>query len=396
MLMRSYAAQPTNQGRSLVIMCLAAPHRPGPVNPQTPALRNFRLAPEPKCRVRIRTRLHFDFANQANDSMSVHNLGEPPNVSAAFAFFDARNSTLCIVSIEVYSTSSIEFYAGRLRSRTLRKSDFMQELTPEGHRVLTEIAQRHGVSLDAALALLVSLLGTNGSQAQFNHPDLGGMGQWSQGGMIMIGDMFNQNLKYRVSELCNELAGYVRSQPPGTFQSQSQSGGSGVSLFVAGSSGGEHWWPQELGTPASAGAQNDMRYAYFPESRRLAILQGGVVRIYDSGDHKIAGFSQAQGGDQTLTFTSQLGLVRVADLALVSPLREPAFRAPHTPDRQSEPPRDAPAAIEAPAPAASHQRSQISGDAVFAAIERLADLRQKNILSEEEFAAKKRELLGRI
>jgi Short C-terminal domain len=272
----------------------------------------------------------------------------------------------------------------------------MQELTPDGHRVLSEIAQRHGVSLDAARALLASLLESNGSQAQFNHPDLGGMGQWSQGGMIMIGDMFNQNLKYRVSELCNELAGYVRNQPPGAFQSQSQSSASGVSLFVAGSHSGGQWWPQELGSPASAGAQNDMRYAYFPHSRRLAILQGGVVRVYDSGDHKIAGFSQAQGGDQTLTFTSQLGLISVANLALVSPLREPAFGVPHPPDRQSEPPRDAPAPVEAPAPIASPRSSQISGDAIFAAIERLADLRQKNILSEEEFAAKKRELLGRL
>jgi hypothetical protein len=271
----------------------------------------------------------------------------------------------------------------------------MLELTPDGHKVLSEIAHRHGVGLDAARALLVSLVGSNGSQAQFNHPDLGGMGQWSQGGMIMIGDMFNQNLKYRVSELCNELAGYVRSQPPGTFQSQSQSSGSGVSLFVAGSNSGQ-WWPQELGSPASAGAQNDMRYAYFPESRRLAIQQGGAVRVYDSGDHKIAGFSQAQSGDQTLTFMSQLGLVRVADLALVSPPREPAFQAPHAPDRQSEPTRDAPPTVEAPTPVASPQSLQISGDAVFAAIERLADLRQKGILTEEEFAAKKRELLGRL
>ena len=52
-----------------------------------------------------------------------------------------------------------------------------------------------------------------GDQAQFNHPDPGGLGQWSQGGMIMVGDMFNQGLKYRVDALCNELAGLLRSQP---------------------------------------------------------------------------------------------------------------------------------------------------------------------------------------
>jgi hypothetical protein len=272
----------------------------------------------------------------------------------------------------------------------------MQELTPDGQRALSEIAQRHGVGLDAALALLDSLSGSNGNQAQFNHPDLGGMGQWSQGGMIMIGDMFNQNLKYRVSELCNELAGLVRSQPPGAFQSQRQSYGTGEGLFVAGSNGGGRWWPQELGSPASAGAQNDMRYAYFPDSRRLAIQQGGSVRVYDSGNHRITGFSQAQSGDQTLTFTSQLGPIGVADLVLVSPEREQAFQASLPPERRSEPPRHEPSAAGAQTPIASTQSSQISGDAVFAAIERLADLRQKNILTEEEFAAKKRDLLGRL
>ena len=116
----------------------------------------------------------------------------------------------------------------------------MQNLTPEGLRIVTDVAKRHGVSVDAALILLGALAQGNGRQAQFNHPDLGGMGQWSQGGMIMVGDMFNQGLKYRVDALCDELAGLLRSQPlvkaeGGRFQSQSQSGGGGVSLFVAGS-----------------------------------------------------------------------------------------------------------------------------------------------------------------
>ncbi len=162
----------------------------------------------------------------------------------------------------------------------------MQNLTPEGLRIVTDVAKRHGVSVDAALILLGALAQGNGRQAQFNHPDLGGMGQWSQGGMIMVGDMFNQGLKYRVDALCDELAGLLRSQPlvkaeGGRFQSQSQSGGGGVSLFVAGSESAGQWWPVELGGPASTGAQNELRYAFFPGSRRLAIQQGGHVRVYD-------------------------------------------------------------------------------------------------------------------
>jgi len=94
----------------------------------------------------------------------------------------------------------------------------MQNLTPEGLRIVTDAAKRHGVSLDAALTMLGALARGNGRQAQFNHPDLGGMGQWSQGGMIMIGDMFNQGLKHRVDTLCKELAGFLSSQPLATFR----------------------------------------------------------------------------------------------------------------------------------------------------------------------------------
>src|SRR5580704_19274949 len=123
----------------------------------------------------------------------------------------------------------------------------MQEFTPEGLRILADVAKRHAVSLDATIALVGALVRGNGYQAQFDHPDLGGLGQWSQGGMIMVGDMFNQGLKHRVDTLCNELAGLLRSQPSLSVgargvQSQSQSGG-GVSLFVAGSGPASQWWP---------------------------------------------------------------------------------------------------------------------------------------------------------
>jgi hypothetical protein len=89
----------------------------------------------------------------------------------------------------------------------------MQEVSSEGRKIVDDLARRHGVASDAVTALLRALELGNGAQAQFNHPDLGGMGQWSQGGMIMIGDMFNQGLKHRVDALCREIANPVRSQP---------------------------------------------------------------------------------------------------------------------------------------------------------------------------------------
>jgi hypothetical protein len=274
----------------------------------------------------------------------------------------------------------------------------MPNLSPEGLRIVADVAQRHGVSLDAAVALLGALAQGNGRQAQFNHPDLGGMGQWSEGGMIMVGDMFNQGLKHRVDALCNELAGLLHSQPSlgavGLAQSQTQ-GGVGVSLFVAGSPSASQWWPAELGSPASTGAQNDLRYAFFPDARRLAIQQDGRVRVHDTGEHRLSGFSQQQGGGQSLTFMSQFGLVRVADLPLVHPQGDQSQDQPPASAVPPRTPEAAPSAAPFAAPTAAPVAT-FAADDILRTIERLAELRRKDILTEEEFSAKKAELLARL
>jgi hypothetical protein len=62
------------------------------------------------------------------------------------------------------------------------------------------------------------------------------------------------------------------------------------------------------------GAQNNLRYAVFPDTRRLVIDDRGAVSVYDTGDHRIFGVAQAQSSDRTLSFTSQDGLVKVRTL----------------------------------------------------------------------------------
>jgi len=287
----------------------------------------------------------------------------------------------------------------------------VQELTPEGRRLLQELADRHAVSFDAVATLLRALLAGNGSQAQFNHSDLGGMGQWSRGGMIMVGDMFNQGLKHRVDTLCNELANLLQSQPlwragSGSFQSQNQGSGD-ASLFVSGfDSSFGRWWPAELGEPSATGAQNELRYAFFPRARRLAIQRGGRVSVYDTGEHMIAGFSQQQSGDQSLIFTSQLGLVRVADLPLVptggTEPQKPASAIFATPQPSSSPVSSSFAtstpSVAAQPPSARADDSASAGKTgeILSAIERLAELRKAGALTEEEFAAAKSGLLSRL
>src|SRR3954454_4238552 len=270
----------------------------------------------------------------------------------------------------------------------------MQDLTPEERRAIERIALRHGVSTDAALTLLHALRAGNGAMAQFSHPDLGGMGQWSQGGMTMVGDMFNQGLRARVDALCTKLAGWLRAKPSlmaAPAQTQSQSGSdAGVSLFVPRAAQPGAWWPAELGDPTSAGAQNDLRYAVFPAARRLAVEHGGRMTLYDTGDHVITGVSQQQSGSRSLTFTSQHGLVRLSDLPVVAPARP----APASPQPEPKPLGPAPQAKADPEPPA--YAPDRSSDDVLTMLERLAELHRKGVLTDQEFTAKKAELLSRL
>ncbi len=232
--------------------------------------------------------------------------------------------------------------------------------------------------------------------AQFSHPEFGGSGQWMQGGMMMLGDMFNYGLKSRVDARCQDISGVLANQPgllqSGSFQSQSQSGGgqqkqsAGApmgqsSLFVPDPE--ENWWPTDLGIPNATGNQNNVRYAYFGNIHRLAVRTGRQVWVYDTLNHQIGGFSQQQGTGSSITFSSQFGTVELSSLPVVSRDGQPV---------QASPPSGAPFATS---PATSSGNTPIGGD-VFASLERLGELRDKGIVSEEEFNSKKADLLSRL
>ena len=274
----------------------------------------------------------------------------------------------------------------------------MADLTAEGQRIVEEAARRYSMSADAVRAILEGLVASGGGMAQFNHPDLGGMGQWSSGGMLMIGDMFNNGLKSRIGALCAELSDLIGrtdiiSYRPQSSQWQSQGSSGSIplpdsSFFVRGHGRGDgNWWPSDLGVPGSTGAQNNLRYACFPERRRLALDVDGRVSLYDTGNHSITGFSQQQAGDQSLTFTSQHGVVRLDSLPQIS---GPAAGFDYS----------GPVRAPIPQPGGSSDQSiaetSTAGGDILSSIERLAGLRDKGFISAEEFLAKKTELLRRL
>ena len=177
---------------------------------------------------------------------------------------------------------------------------------------IARVSTRHSVSADAVRTILRALRSGGGTMAQFSHPDFGGMSQWSPG-MSMVGEMFNTSLKSKLDAVCTELAAYV-AHKPSTDQDHGRERGE---VSYHSSRQRSDWWPMNLGTASAVGAQNDLQYAIFPGTRRLAIKDGELIEIYDTGNHRIFGVAQAQSVDQTLTFTSQDGLVRVKDLPKV-------------------------------------------------------------------------------
>jgi len=258
----------------------------------------------------------------------------------------------------------------------------MSTFTAQGQQLVSDLSSRTGFSQDAVTHMLIAVLNGNGTMAQFSHPEFGGSGQWMRGGMMMIGDMFNHQLKGRVDALCSELANALASSPglmqSGSFQSQTQGGGPAspqvASPFFVPDPRSQ-WFPQELGPPSATGAQNNVRYAYFANAHRLAVDSGAEVWVYDTLDHQIGGFSQQQGSSGSLTFASPYGPVNIATLPVV-------YRNGHP-------------VTPSPAPV-SNVPNSTSAASVYEAIEQLAALKSKGILSEQEYATKKAELLSRI
>ncbi len=174
---------------------------------------------------------------------------------------------------------------------------------------IKKLAHKYRLNEGAVAHLLDALQRGSGAAAQFNHPELGGMGQWMAGGMLMIGDWNNHALKATIAQLCAELAP-LAARPAATP-------GGGLPAF-AGFGAERPWWPAELGAPTASGAQNGVRYAYFAAARRLALEVAGRVTLYDTLDHQISGVAQQQGAATTLSFRSQLGVVSPGQLPRVA------------------------------------------------------------------------------
>lgn len=159
---------------------------------------------------------------------------------------------------------------------------------------LEELAQKYGFSPDAIQTLISALEQTGGRAAQFNHPELGGMGQWMPQ-MMMLGDMNNHALKARVNALCQELAELIQATDRPTRPSSPLAG---------------MWWSPQLGEPDQQGGNNHLQYAYFAAKHCVAVKVGEDVQLYNTAPYEITGIAvQDYGAAIILEFQTRDGLI---------------------------------------------------------------------------------------
>lgn len=300
----------------------------------------------------------------------------------------------------------------------------MSQLTDFGQGVVSDLSYRYGISQDAVITMIQAVINGNGSMAQFVCPELGGSGQWMQGGMTMVGDMFNTGLQNTVNNLCTEISNILASGQGMIFATPAPS------AFEPVTNTSFNWWPAELGVPSSSGAQNNVRYAIFPHCQRLAVDFNGQVTVYNTLDHQIGGVGQQQGNGMSVTFTSQYGTVFLEQLPIISGMANglgsvessqpqygfqpvDSFTSIQNPVQgqlqnpvQTNPaiPSNAQANTSPPASthsASSSEVSQASDQAmtqeeIFSSIERLGKLRDQGYINEEEFILKKNQFLQRL
>jgi hypothetical protein len=258
----------------------------------------------------------------------------------------------------------------------------MKALTKEGRQIISDLAAKYNLRTDTIESMLKAVISGNGTMAQFNIPELGGSGQWMKGGMTMVGDMFNNSLKSTVDKLASELAAIVSSTV--VFEEADDLGTDKQHTHENFTSHSGNSWPSIFGNPTSSGSQNNFRYAYFGQVRRLVVEENGKRTIYDTKHHHITGISQQQGAGSSYKFTSQDGPVDISSLAVVS---EPGGQTQPTPEIAYDVTSNADLRTEL-----SHNPQDI----IIATIEKINMLFEKGQITEEEFKAKKQELLARL
>lgn len=174
--------------------------------------------------------------------------------------------------------------------------------------IIKELSSKYEIDQDAVECLYNSIQAGNGTMAQYNHPGLGGMGQWMAGGSVMS---FNWVLAGKITQMANAISQKILERP--SQQSSQPAKVVPVSPVqqkpVVNNSNPSFTpfapmkpmapmtfsFPQGNGekSPDMSGAQNGTSYKYFKNDDVLEITKNGSTKkIILSA--KLVGVSQEQ------------------------------------------------------------------------------------------------------
>ncbi|OIN60264.1 hypothetical protein [Arsenicibacter rosenii] len=156
---------------------------------------------------------------------------------------------------------------------------------------IAQIAQTHSLSEEVVTHLFNQLSLGHGKQAQFNHPALGGMGQW-QNGMLMVSDFSNHALKAKLTGVFADLVRlYTRQGAPEAIGTRPET--------------------DNPGKPSMVATQNHLTVNYYQDKALLVITdnQRRTATTYSVAPHRLTGVSQQNQNNSvySLSFSNDKG-----------------------------------------------------------------------------------------
>ena len=79
------------------------------------------------------------------------------------------------------------------------------------NEIIDQLAAKYVISKESITLMWDAMVKGNGSEAQFDHSELGGKGHWKSGGDLIIGSMYNHCLREKIKSLIEELQPLVET-----------------------------------------------------------------------------------------------------------------------------------------------------------------------------------------
>lgn len=179
----------------------------------------------------------------------------------------------------------------------------MTDLTP----LYKQVSATYGLSIEAIEVLAQALVEGGYRSASFNHRELGGVGKWN-GGDVILGDMSQEAWRLKIwraiQALLPTLQQTIRAAPVADTDD---------ATFVM------MWWADvTLREPAISGVFESLTYGYFLEAGRVVVRNEDhhTLMHYDARGLLVTGLDVAAGerGQRVLVLRSINGDVPVHEL----------------------------------------------------------------------------------